>query len=237
MQMSFEFYRRFQETFGPSVIGLWPLWEPAYSTILTNLANTGNGTYKNNPALNQSGIGDGKTSALFNGTSQVGLIHTARLQNVINWAQGTLLIWARITPGSWADGTNRVLAHIGIDATNFVRIMKSTVANQIQWSHRVGAANITISKSDIVTNDWFRIGLTWNSTLNRLRAYIQGMQYSTDLGGIGLLSGALAAGYTTLGAQTSTPALPWAGWLQYGALLNKEATATEMLQDYRYCPF
>lgn len=220
-----------------SIAGYWPLWEASGATV-QNIAPTGSGTYKNSPTLGTAGIGDGNTSVrLNNGVSnQCVPLHTAALATAFNPLEGSILIWGKVEAAAWTDATNRCLFHLGANDNNYVRILKSSTNNQLQATYRAGGTIKTASYTGVNTANWFRVGITWDKAGDVARGYFNGAQFGGTLTGLGVWAGSLAANMCAVGAQYTTPILPWAGWAAHAVLLNRALTPAEMEQDYLLSP-
>ena len=127
---AFDHYYR--KVLGYKPIGDWPQWEAA-GTVARGLTDTArNGTYVNVTLL-QGGIGDGRICPSYNGTTSYTDIYSAALAGAFNGAEGTLMIWAKVSAaGVWTDAASRYLVRLRADANNSVHIHCPAVANTLE---------------------------------------------------------------------------------------------------------
>jgi len=182
------------------------------------------------PTLAQAGIGDGRTSALYDGATDYDNIYSASLAAAFNATEGTLLCWSRVANvGVWADATLRYIMRLAVDNNNVVAIERRANAGQLRWSYRAGSVTEEIALAGLVTIAWFSMALTWSVTGNQVIAYFNGLQTGVPQAIAGAWVGALNAGTTLIGAGTQVPANVWNGWLQHGIVWDRPLTPAEML--------
>lgn len=233
------YYKRIITLLDP--IAYWPLWEASGSTIYDVSGHDHNGAYGTDakaPTLGQPGIGDGRTSISFDGDDYAN-IYSASLNTAVNKQEGSLFVWVRVSAaGDWTDASNRNVIQLGFGnaSTEYVRITKTSTNNTMQWSHRVDANVKSISKSDMATTEWFQVGITWSNSNNRLRAYLNGTQVGIDIADIGTIVNDLDPIRCHVGAQSTTPLLPWKGWAAHAVVFDRELTPTEILMQYNLSP-
>lgn len=104
-QLSEQYYRKVKKIWGSSLIGYWPVWDGFGSSVARDISgNNRNGIY-NNVILGQSGIGDGRTSGLYNGSTSFINIYSSTLANAFNGLEGLLITCQRLD-ASWTEGIN-----------------------------------------------------------------------------------------------------------------------------------
>ena len=187
------------------------------------------------PTMGSAGIGDGGTAFSFDGGDYVD-IFGAVPPAAFNGAKGSLLIWARITDAAvWADGTIRRIAFLSPDnGNNQINFRKTATANQIGMGRTGGGVvDQVLDTSLAATTDWFMLALTWDTTADELKAYINGVQIGSTQTGLGAFTGALNPTYCCLGANDTGAANPWKGLLAHGTVwANRVLTAAEILDIY-----
>lgn len=205
-----------------SPIGYWPLAEAAGATVALDESGNGrNGAYKaaGEPIAGQTGIGDGRTSALFDGTNDFVNIFTASLQAAFNSAEGTMAVWCKVSAaGDWGDATARRPLYFQTDANNRVRFEKTTAAGQLAWVYIAGGTNKTVLLNGNVTTDWFHLACTWSKSADQFKAYINGAQSGATQTALGTWVGSLSATSTTIGAADTIGSNPWKGFLAHAAV-------------------
>ena len=78
--------------------------------------------------------------------------------------------------------------------------------------------------------DWFHFAMTYDSTADELKFWIDGVQSGATLTLNGAWAGALSATEVTIGANSTIPGSVWDGWLAYAAIWTKALTPAEVLE-------
>lgn len=132
------------------------------------------------------------------------------------------------TAAVWSDASNMWLLRLYADANNRIDIFKNAAPTDqiVYWYIANGVTNEGLA--DIPhTTDPFHIAFTWNKSLNRVRAYLNGVLVMTDTG-MDVWSGALTQFTTILGLEATGGTLGWQGYLSQLRLYNRELTADEV---------
>ena len=220
------YYRKIQNIFGPSLIAYWPLWDAVGSSsakeIIADLPNTSsaNITYGN------AGIGDGKTSASFNGTSSVINLLSAGLIAKTVPTEGSLFMWMKTSSVDiWGNESADYAVRAIFENDLAVR---SAGNNTLVYSMFGGDLNGLGTSATAKLENWFPIALTWNWAENRARAYFKGLldksKTMTDPTGQSLAA-------LRLGSSNGSASF-WDGNLAHIFMLNREATAAEVYSAY-----
>ncbi len=222
---------RIKKLFGSALIAYWPLNEPSGATCEDIAGNNHDGTYTS-VTLAQPGIGDGKTSAQFNGTTSRSNVYSTGLRDVFNGAEGSLILWAKVAnAGVWTDSADRAFAQFcKSDFTLPFRIYKPTSNSAVTFSV-LGKSYTTVSMSTI---GWACYAVTWSNSNDRMRSYLNGLLKNTTTGLTAW--GANVLGSAIIGAGT-TSAWLHNGYVAHVMLLNREATAEEILKCVNYIKF
>ena len=210
------------------------LWCPATNTGIAYFDDVSvkgrqkhNGTYSN-VTLAQAGIGDGRTSASFNGTTSTVDVFSAVLASDFNGAEGTLACWAKVSAaGIWADSTARNCIEVG-SATQYIYIKRDTPNNELQVIRNVGGGDYDYV--NIVTaapTGWFHCAITWSDSGDKLIAYYNGTQSGSTQTGIGLWSTTLT--YASIGSQNGGGVF-WSGLLAHVALWTTPLSAQQVAE-------
>jgi hypothetical protein len=222
--------RRILNTQSASLIADWQLGE----TSGTNAANAQgtsarDGTYTNGVTLNAATFTDGTPAPSFDGTNDVINVYSSSLNSAFNNAQGTLFFWAQASAsGVWTDGATRYFAILGADASNRVRIFKSSANNSVTWEYAAGGTAKARTLATVSGTGWFSVALTWNKAGDQVIPYFNGSQAGTILTGLGTWTGSLASTTVDLGASNSSGASPWSGFMKYAALWTTPLSAGEI---------
>jgi hypothetical protein len=219
--------------FGSSLLVYYPLWDLAGVTAEDISGNGRNGTYRNTAGvlngvtLGQPSIGDGKTAAVFNGTSGNANIYTAGLAAAFSGDAGTAMCWLKMSgAGVWTDGQNRYMLTLQADTNNYLRIHKSSVNNLISLKRKGGGTEKSI---DITTSStaWVHAAITWSVSPNELKVYFGGAQSGVTQTGNLAWAGSLASNAALIGSF-SGDILCHSGALAHALVLNRVATPAEI---------
>lgn len=211
-----------------SPIAYWPLAEASGTTANDESGNGRNGTYTA-VTLGQTGIGDGRTAASFDGSTSFANVFSASLQAAFNNQEGTLAAWARVSgAGVWTDGAQRRIVRLAADANNSVVLFKATTNNQLSWTYQAGGTSSTRSKGAVSTTDWIHVALTWSKSGDQAIAYFNGVQEGAVLSGLGAWAGNLASSTTLIGATSQTPGGVWNGNLAHVAVWATPLSAAQI---------
>ncbi len=216
-----------------SPIAYWPMAESSGSVALDASGNGRNGAYTG-VTLGNAGIGDGRTSAGFDGATAYNNIYSVSLSTAFNGSTGTLALWLRVSAvGLWTDATLRYLADfLSVDGTgNYrVQIIKAagTPANiDVTW--RSNAVSKTISMPSGSSTGWLHAALTWDTGADQVKGYLNGAQSGVTLTGLApwtpitLLNAA-----TVIGAASTTPTSVWSGFEAHAAIWNTPLSAAQI---------
>lgn len=218
----------FQKIKSTSPIMLLPLWDDVGSASVLDISGNGLNGVPIDVQLGSSGIGDGKTSALLNGTSSVIDIYSAGLNAVFPKSEGSLMICGKIGADEWTDGTGRRFVSITQDSNNRLYVSKSSSNNIIECYYIANSVSKAINVNCNLTS-WVNIIITWSLSNDRFRVYLNSSQSGVDQTSLGTwAAGNLLVAETVLGARTKTGANWFKGNLAYFALWNKELTQAEI---------
>lgn len=201
-----------------SPIAYWPLAESGGTTITDESGNSRNGTYAA-VTLGATGIGDGRTSATFDGATSVGNVFSASFQGAFGSAEGTVSAWCKVSAaGIWTDAAAHRVMRFAVDATNFVTIQKTSANNQLQWQYQAGGTANTRTKATTAPTDWIHVAITWSKAADEVKAYYNGVQEGATMNTLGVWVGSLAATTTCIGTSATAPAAVWSGTLAHVAV-------------------
>ena len=191
-----------------NLIGCWTHGESTSAIAFDQSPQKNNGAYTA-VALGRAGIGDGGTSALFDGSASFNNIYS--VASDFNGTEGGLLIWGKVSAaGVWEDSTARSLITLWASNDNRLSINRTTTNNQIRFAYKAGGTletyDLTISRTG-----WTAFGLTWSDTGDKVKYFENGVLKETDTG-VGTWSGAVQAAASLIGASNSTPTQVWSGF-------------------------
>lgn len=202
-------------------IAYWPMAETSGTVITDESGNGRNGAYKasGEPLLGQTGIGDGRTAPLFDGTNDFANVFSASLQGAFNGAEGTLAIWFKVSAaGVWTDGVTRRLMYFQVDANNRVRFEKSTTNNQIAAVYTAGGTAKSVLWNNAGPTSLQHLAVTWSKSADQMKFYANGVQIGATQTGLGTWVGSLVSTTTEVGASDTSGNNPWSGNLAHAAV-------------------
>ena len=214
-----------------NLIAYWPLNETS-GTSADNAEGTAarDGTYARNVTTmgTSTGIGDGNTAPVFDGTNDVCDIYSASFNTALNTSTGTAAIWMQAEVAEWGDATLRRPLYMAVDGDNRIYIQRSS-ANELVVVYEAGNTIISHTVTGFTTANWYHVGLTWDTGEDEVIVYQNGSQFSSILTGLGTWVGDLNSSNTTIGATSNGPANAWNGRLAHCATWSTALTAGDIL--------
>lgn len=220
-----------------NLIGYWPLIETNNGPIAYDYSRFGSaGFYATGQVVSQgqSGIGDGRTSCSFNGTTSYINVYNNILVKNFNGYEGTLSLWVKVAnAGVWTDGVERVYFLLAANTSlNYVRIYKNSTNNQLVFDTVMGGTSKLVA-STVVNTGWLNLALTYSKVNDSLKAYGNGTQLGSTQTNLGNWSGSLLSTSCLIGSQTSTPANVCSGFIAHVALWDKALLANQIQMLYQ----
>lgn len=128
----------------------------------------------------QTGVGDGLTATVHNGTDSGVLIGSLAFGSLWNGNVGSMIAWGKIdASGTWTDGSTFRYPGVHIksrqNSTVYLVMGKSTTNHTLAWRRRVINAQFenTYTFGTVGTLLWFCMGMTWDvTTANKIRCYL-----------------------------------------------------------------
>lgn len=214
-------------------IGYWVQDEKG-GTVSYDMVTHPNGGARNGAytgvTLAQAGIGDGRTSALFDGANDFDNIYTASLNTAWNRAEMTVQAWVRVAnAGVWTDGTERRVLTMLVDGDNLVQLRRTAVNDQFNWRARGGGNDKSLGDIALPTTDWFSVHITRSEAADTFIAYRNGIQIGATLNAVGVMAGNLNVNVTNIGSNSVVPTNPWDGYIAHCAIWPRAFTPAEVL--------
>lgn len=216
-----------QKVIGYGPIAYWTQGDPLLPTAVEQIDSPAqDGTYSAaGVTLGQQGIGDGLTSALYDGIAGHANIFSAALQAAFTPAQGTVFIWGMVTnAGVWTDAAQRRMFELAVANPNRVLIGRDGINNQLQFQYRAGGVISQVLYVTIAPVVFFSAAITWDvnaGPTGEVRAFYNGAQVGATVVGLGVWVGNLSATRTVIGAQMTAPTLLWSGNLSDCAVWDR----------------
>ena len=206
-------------------IAYWPLWEPAGLVAECLVNPLQNGAYTA-VTLGQPGIGDGRTSAFFDGATSFANMFSATLAGVFDGKEGTATMWVRaVNAAYWADAASIYFLVAEADANNFLVFRKPAI-NTLRFQYNANAVLVEKFMGGIVTPDWINLAMTWSDTANQFRMYFQGVEI---VGPVAPDTWAGAIISYLVGALNLVPAAVWHGYIAHTVVWDRALTTSEIV--------
>lgn len=178
-----------------------------------------------------AGVGDGKTSAAFDGNVSFINLYTLALTSFFSGEEGSMICWFKVSAlGDWTDGATRYLFRFKADSNNAYTFGKDSVNNQLFWQANAGGTNRTFTQGGMTSVGWNCAGLTWSLSNNRARAFLNGLQVGTDET-MGTFAGSLDPLRCVIGGDNGiagNASARWKGSAAHAVLANYEASPAQM---------
>lgn len=228
------YQEKIKELFNSSLVAYWPMNETSGAVAYDISGKVCNGVYANVDLANTTGPTKTRTMApYFDGANDYCNIYSAPLVANFNGTEGTFLAWARVYDAAvWADATTRRITSLRADASNYVVVTRTAANNNIQTVYNA-AGTTRIINTTVTAVGWFFIGITWSLSTNRTKSYYNGIQSGVTQT-VGAWVNPLINTRTNLGADITTPANVWKGWLAHAMILSQEATPGQILSAYSW---
>jgi hypothetical protein len=208
-----------------NLIGYWPMDEPTGAVAIDYSSEGNDGAYTG-VTLGQTGIGDGKTCPLFDGSNDVNNLYSAGLIADFSGSAGTIATWAKVSgSGVWTDSTARYMCAFFVNSNNYAYIYKASANNRLVGELKAGGSQEWLTSDGHSETDWWHFAFTWDKTANQTKLYHDGsLDDSDDV--TGTWSGSITK--MVIGALNGTPTGVWDGYLAHTALWTKALTLQEI---------
>lgn len=225
------------DIFGNNLIAHWPLNESSGTVAADASGNFRIGTYSTGVQLGVEGIEDGDTASSFNGTDSYINIYSSSLSNAFNSQEGTIIAWLKPHEDIWSNHIRYSVAFIlGNNNNNIEFLMAKSLPEDLSNNDykleayyttilEVGGNSIGIQQ----TNSWFQLALSWSISNHRCHMYLNGSLIPDNTYFSGVWQGSLMTEYCYIGFTSGTPDYNWLGSIAHVSVVNREATASEIL--------
>lgn len=209
---------------GYDPIAYWPLWETSGITAqcLVNPAQNGTAT---GVTWGQTGIGDGRTAALFDGINDYVNIYTATLAAAFNGTTGGIHLWAKVSgAGVWTDSAFRYMLTLQDDGDNYIRLFKSSTNNTVSFQYKAGGTAESENDNSFAGRaGWIPFGMSWDKSAGvdgEVKYFADGVQTGATDTGLGNWVGPIINTTTNIGCYASTPDNLWDGYIAHVAVFD-----------------
>lgn len=160
-------------------------------------------------------------------------LYSAGLVADFDPALGTVVLWLKVLDISiWSDGAYHWLLRLYADNDNYIDIFKNTTPhNQLIFIYKAGGTAVQATVTITPTAGNMCIAMTWDTALDRMRAFVDGVQQGSDHSGLGIWVGDITPFTSCLGAAVSDGTFGWEGYLAQYRLYNIEETELVLLAE------
>jgi hypothetical protein len=210
-----------------NLISYWPLDEMVGdTTTLDYSSRANNGTYLG-PTLGQSGIGDGRTCPLFDGTNDIVNVYSIGLASDFDGQEGTMAAWVKVRDASvWTDRLSRNVFRLEGSSQNNVFMSKDAGRALLVFAFAAGGIRSMVRFRSLNV-DWFHAALTWSKSADQVAGYVNGVEIGS-ISSIGAWSQPLHPARCVIGGRNALGGSPFSGWLAHVALWTTPLTADEI---------
>ncbi len=138
-----------------------------------------NGTYNN--------VSVGSGAGIYNGSSSYIGSFVAGLDTFFDGSAGTLISKMNANSTVFADGIRRDLFQIGVDASNYIGMSKTT-GGGFNAEYSAGGT-LKQQALPVVDDDEYIVGQTWDKSADEFKGYADGIQIGVTGSGLGVWSG------------------------------------------------
>lgn len=191
----------------------------------------GNGVSANQPLQLQPATPLLGYAYTFDGSDDFVNIYSPQLNGAFNPNEGTLFLFLK--PVSMTDGQIRTAAVItAVNISDQIIIRKVATNNTIECLYAGGGISKarTFTKSSLL---WAMVAITWSIVNDRVRVYLNGVQQGANLTSVTPMSGNLTTSRNAIGTSNIPAALSWNGGICYPTIVNREMSASELLNIAR----
>jgi hypothetical protein len=183
--------------------------------------------------LGQTGIGDGRTAALYDGSTSYTDVYTTSLRDRFSASSGSLSLWIKASAaGVWTDATARRFFRLSVDTNNIIDIYRTSVNDRIIYQYKAGGTTVSVTDDSVKNTDWYHLVITWDTSADEMKAYLNGTQTGGTQSGLGTWAGLLDSNRSVIGAANDTPVQVWDGYAAHCAIWSKALTATQITRLY-----
>lgn len=228
MRNGLTYSERISSMFGQYLTAEWFLDEKGAAVNANDISgNARNGLYVGAPSLAAVAGPRGILAPQFDGVNDKVNAYSASLAAGASYAEGGLLLEAKIGSAEWTDGAQRNLIYFSADASNRVEVYKSAASNQMSVSYRAGGVVKALTINNINPIDWFSLAVRWSKLNDRLNIDLNGTPITPPLTGLGTWVGTFGATTTNIGSLTT--AQLFKGSLAHVTLVGREVTSAESI--------
>jgi len=137
-------------------------------------------------------------SLSFNGSTEYAVIPA---EVDIDVDSGTLSFWVKLDTG----GTNMQLFKASVNSNNNIQIYHKNSDNTLHFVYKAGGSTkeVSIAFNNEGDDTWRHLAMTWDTTADELKAYVNGTQVGSTIGSLGTWSGTIDNVYVARNSTAS----------------------------------
>jgi hypothetical protein len=216
--------------FGANIYAWYKLGESAGATADDSGSANYDGSYTGVDLANAAAPGGGM-APYFDGANDYVTLPAGFESNFPGAAAFSVIAWAKINSAALTDGAQHFVVRI-TDAlgNNRLNIVKSATNNRYTLSMIMSGVNKFVNV-DTSSTAWQLWAMTISHTADEGKVWLNGVQQGSTQTGLGAWGSVTEA---FLGSNHSPlPSSVWSGWIAQVLILNRAATAAELLQLYQ----
>lgn len=221
-----QYYRKILDELSTGLVAYWMLDEPVGTTGSYSVVDSG-GTNDGTPSavtFGETGIGDGKTAPLFNGTSSKIDVSVGNLATGFNGNEGSLIIWLKVSSAAvWASAAFSVALRIFTNGTNYFAVQKSGATSIINLTRDASGTAVGFSIATGSTLGWFCLGYTWSVAGSYYKKYFNGVETVVSQALTNYVGNITNS---TIGLNLNS--LWWPGYIAHVAVWNTKLSSSDM---------
>jgi hypothetical protein len=204
--------------FGSYYVAHYPLGETS-GTTADNAEGTAalDGTFARNVSTmgTGSGIGDGLTAPLFDGTQDVVNFYSSELNTAWDQSDCAVMIWTKVlNSGIWTDSARRTHFILQTDDSGSIQNQKRELDNTVESKFQGGGTTNFVQQTSQTDTDWVCWLLLVDEDTDSQDVYKDGVEVHDGIFN-GTWSGDLQSNRAAIGAGGSAGGNWWSGYLAH----------------------
>jgi hypothetical protein len=207
--------------------------EASGTAIVDSSGNGYTGTYSGVTLANTDSPFVPDKAPFWDGANDYGNLYSAAFATAFNLDEFTIMLWSKVNSTAvWSDGATRRFFTIFRDASNFVRLGKSSTNGRLDVERTANGTAKNFGITGLSDTNYFSIAVSCSVAgggllaAGEMKAYINGVQAgATSTGNVAGSGSGLSSTNTVLGAANTTPALVWHGWQSNLIIWNRPIDA------------
>jgi len=127
-------------------------------------------------------------SVLFNGSTQYGVLDAAA--GDIDTDKGTFSAWIKF---NGANSNNGAFIKASVNSSNLISMVYITSTEKFRFTYKAGGTSkiAEVATTEEVDGNWTHLSMTWNTSADELKGYVNGVQVGGTQSSLGTFSGTI----------------------------------------------